>query len=50
MLGRQIIQIIAEAFELDPEMLGLTDDPEIGDLPVEVEVITTVNGGSVVIP
>ncbi|MBD5133646.1 MAG: transglutaminase domain-containing protein [Clostridiales bacterium] len=57
--GRQIIQAIAEAFELDPEMLGLTDDPGIEDVPVEVEVIggadgpvqviTTETGASVIV-
>lgn len=41
---KAIIQAIAEAFELDPEVLGLGgDEPVIGgiDVPVEVEVVAS---------
>lgn len=41
---KAIIQAIAEAFELNPEVLGLSgDDPVIGgiDVPVEVEVVAS---------
>ncbi|MBD5118383.1 MAG: transglutaminase domain-containing protein [Clostridiales bacterium] len=63
--GKKIIEALAEAFELDPADLGLYDDEENGiDLPWEeaaaaeviggidgpIEVVTTANGGSVVIP
>ncbi|MDE6261397.1 MAG: transglutaminase-like domain-containing protein [Oscillospiraceae bacterium] len=62
--GKKIIEALAEAFGLTPEDLGLYDDEENGiDFPIEesveaviggvdgpVQVITTANGGSVVIP
>ena len=48
--GKAIIQAIAEAFGIDPEMLGLGDtgDGPI-DMPVEWEVVKTAAASSVVI-
>jgi len=52
--GKQIIRAIAEAFEIDPEMLGLTDDPvDLGviggaDGPTQ-EIAVTENAGSAII-
>lgn len=55
--GRALIQAIADAFELDPELLGLYDDGTEGDMPVDSAiggadgptVVVTANGGSVVV-
>ena len=54
--AKQVIRAIAEAFELDPAMLGLDDSSGAIDVPVEeviggaIQTVVTENGGCVTIP